>query len=1111
MFTQSISAHWQKLLIGVFLCITTLSYAADEVVITTMQVVPGSADDASGDNPQSYSSGDTVLFNISVTNTGADTAEVISITDNPGTLASCEPELPAMLAQGEQINCSSSYVLQDADLAAGVITSSASVDYQYLGESQTVSAGESVVLGYVDNTDLPMQCGIDIIMVIDSSGSIGNFEAIDDMAVASKSFANAFSNTGTRMAITSYAWEEDSNMQLAMPFVFLTPTTVAAGGVIDQAIGDGICSQDSSGVSDDTGYTAAACSGGATNWEAGLMGSLRELGGARADRPQLVVHLTDGSPNMYLDDDDHTLADPNPDSIGFSCSQFGGCPTNVATGRARAVTDAVDVANQIKATGAHMYAIGVGGALSELGNSDSTGSTTAAEAQQLLIDSSGSDVFIFDPDNPDSGTLEDFKNNAGQIDVILVKNFADLEPVLHELALSMCSPSLTITKIKIPVSTGVAEPAEGVAFSITPEADEETYSWVQPDTIPADFTFLTDSNGLVQSQWTAEPPAGWEAANGIVNVDEFNFDPVTTAFELSCQRTDQAGSTPLDPTVNLESGQFSVPVEVNDIVTCEVINREIENPSIALIKDHEITDDADMYGGDNATQGDEVTYTFAITNDGNVPLTMVTLADPMEGLSPLACLRADDSIFENGTDSMAVAEVVTCSATYTVTADDVANEVIENLATVTGTPPNGPEVEAEDPEDVPVVELPDPSIDLIKDHEISIDADMYGGDNATEGDEITYTFTITNDGNVDLTMVTLSDPMQGLSALSCQRADDSVFENGTSSMVVAEVVTCSATYTVTADDVANGVIENLATVTGTPPTGPEVEAEDPEDVPVVITPDPSIDLDKTHAITNDADGSGGPEATLGDEITYSFTITNDGNVALSPVLLSDPLPGLSDISCSRNDGSVFANGVDGMAVNEVVSCSTTYTVAADDVTAGNIHNLATVTGTPEVGDPVTDDDPEDVPVVNLAPLQGCTPGYWKQSQHFGNWQSPVTQNTSYSSVFGVGPNVTLLAALGTNGGQEKALRRHAAAAYLNSLTDINYTYSSSDVISMVQSAYANGNYNEVKNQLNNANEEGCPLGNAPLPSSGNDSGNDSGSNTGNGNGNNGNGNGKGRK
>jgi hypothetical protein len=110
---------------------------------------------------------------------------------------------------------------------------------------------------------------------------------------------------------------------------------------------------------------------------------------------------------------------------------------------------------------------------------------------------------------------------------------------------------------------------------------------------------------------------------------------------------------------------------------------------------------------------------------------------------------------------------------------------------------------------------------------------------------------------------------------------------------------------------------------------------------------------------------------------------------------------------------------------------------------------------------------------------GCTPGYWKQTQHFFRWGG-ISQSTSFNSVFGVSspfPNsLTLLAALQQGGGGANALGRHAVAGYLNASTPgMNYAYTVSQVITMVHNALVSGNATTIentKNSLEAAEREG---------------------------------------
>src|SRR3712207_1283940 len=84
--------------------------------------------------------------------------------------------------------------------------------------------------------------------------------------------------------------------------------------------------------------------------------------------------------------------------------------------------------------------------------------------------------------------------------------------------------------------------------------------------------------------------------------------------------------------------------------------------------------------------------------------------------------------------------------------------------------------------------------------------------------------------------------------------------------------------------------------------------------------------------------------------------------------------------------------------------------------------------------------------VNGGTTQGCTPGFWKQSQHFDSWQEAAPSDL-FTAKFNITSNVpsvlsglTMLQALQGGGGSgldgaRLILARAAAAAYLNASYD----------------------------------------------------------------------------
>jgi hypothetical protein len=112
--------------------------------------------------------------------------------------------------------------------------------------------------------------------------------------------------------------------------------------------------------------------------------------------------------------------------------------------------------------------------------------------------------------------------------------------------------------------------------------------------------------------------------------------------------------------------------------------------------------------------------------------------------------------------------------------------------------------------------------------------------------------------------------------------------------------------------------------------------------------------------------------------------------------------------------------------------------------------------------------------------EGCTPGYWKQSQHFGSWKV-YTPDQTFQSVFGssVFGSKTLLQVLGQGGGGVIALGRHTVAALLNTANaGVDYDIGTpAEVITAFNAAVAGGK-NAIEAQhliFAGFNEQGCPL------------------------------------
>lgn len=122
-----------------------------------------------------------------------------------------------------------------------------------------------------------------------------------------------------------------------------------------------------------------------------------------------------------------------------------------------------------------------------------------------------------------------------------------------------------------------------------------------------------------------------------------------------------------------------------------------------------------------------------------------------------------------------------------------------------------------------------------------------------------------------------------------------------------------------------------------------------------ITAAPDLSLVKAVESITDTDTS--ETTTIGDVINYKFSATNNGNVNLTNVVITDELPGLSALSCDQTSPAT-------LAPEASLNCTATYTVTADDADTGEVVNVADVAALDPDGGELTDSDSTTTPVVS---------------------------------------------------------------------------------------------------------------------------------------------------
>ncbi len=353
-----------------------------------------------------------------------------------------------------------------------------------------------------------------------------------------------------------------------------------------------------------------------------------------------------------------------------------------------------------------------------------------------------------------------------------------------------------------------------------------------------------------------------------------------------------------------------------------------QDGKIAIVKTA-IYDD----GGDCTQPGEMIDYTFTLTNEGNVLLSSIEVNDPLLG-GPIA---GPDSGDINSDGKLDIGESWIYTGSYTITQEDIDAGEVVNQATAKGQTPAGGVVSDLSGS---TISTDDQTITgLCQNANIAVvKTGVYddGGDCSQPGEMIDYTFTVTNQGNVTLSNIVLTDPL--LATITGPTGDTDADGN----LDVTETWTYTGSYAITQEDIEAGEVTNQATVTGTAPdqsmvtdlSGSTISTDD-----ATITPlcqNPAIAVVKTSSYDD-----GGDCSQPGEMVDYTFTVTNEGNVSLSNIVLDDPLLGGTIAGPDSGD----ANGDGILNLGEAWVYTGNYAITQQDIDNGEVVNQATVTGT----------------------------------------------------------------------------------------------------------------------------------------------------------------------
>ncbi|MEC2438829.1 cell surface protein, partial [Bacillus cereus] len=484
---------------------------------------------------------------------------------------------------------------------------------------------------------------------------------------------------------------------------------------------------------------------------------------------------------------------------------------------------------------------------------------------------------------------------------------------------------------------------------------------IYTDPIPSGTTFIPGSvtvNGVTQ--------AGANPANGI-SIGSIAANSTTTiSFQVLVPSIPQT-----NPILNSGTTTYQyIPVPNQPAVSgtdkTNIVSTQVNNATVTMTK---------AVDKNFADIGDTLTYTVSFTATGNTNANNVIFTDVI----PTGTTFVLNSLTIDGTTQVGAnpANGVNIGSIPSGTTKNVAFQVVVNTIPASNVVSNGSSASYQytvNPSQSPVTK--NISSNLVSTQINNANVTLTKSTNkqfATIGETISYTILITNSGNAAANSVQLTDPLPNGTILTPGTVTLNGVLQNVDSLVALPIGTIpgGATFTlsfqVTVINITtqNPIINNafasyLYTVNpNLPPTSKTANSNSVTSTIRLANLHANKSVDKTFA-------------EVGDVLTYTFALTNDGNVAANNVLLSDSI----------------ANGTAFVPNSVIVNGVTQPGVTPTSINIGSINANTTITASFQV---VITSIPNPNPISNSASI----------SYNFivDPNASPVSKNTTSTTTF----------------------------------------------------------------------------------------------------------------
>lgn len=311
-----------------------------------------------------------------------------------------------------------------------------------------------------------------------------------------------------------------------------------------------------------------------------------------------------------------------------------------------------------------------------------------------------------------------------------------------------------------------------------------------------------------------------------------------------------------------------------------------------------------------------VNYTIAIENNGNVSLSNVAPVDTLpDGTTAVLSGPLNDiglpGLLDVGemwefTTSYAISQAeidagIARTNVVAVTSDETGTNSIDASAVTTLARSPGFNVEK--------------TVDLVS---------------VNQPGALQYEITVSNTGNTSLTDIAVLDTLpDGLPAVLIGPSTDA----GLPGVIdVGEVWTYTGEYTVTQGDIDAGLV-----LTNTVSVSTKEAGSQQSEAVTTVSQLPNITLSKA--------ATEGDFSAPGNVINYTITVTNSGNVALSQIVVTDPIADAGSLSCANAMPFTLLPG-------QQENCSALRTITINDIAATEVVNQAAVSAADPAGNAV---------------------------------------------------------------------------------------------------------------------------------------------------------------